>query len=103
MEDVQWQWFHSTAVYQHSSDGGFPKVVESFSFSRQESVSRDTDGCVFAPTTALSEYLVSQIWSVTPAPTLSDLVPRQIGFAQTKEIIVSRASVTLKEDWSSFG
>ena len=100
MEDVQWQWFHSTAVYQHSSDGGFPKVVETFSFSRQESVFRDTDGCVFAPTTALSEYLVSQIWSVTPAPTLSDLVP-VIG--QTKEIIVSRASVTLKKDWSSFG
>ena len=43
------------------------------------------------------------ILSVTPAPTPSYLVPRQIGFAQTREMIGSRASVTLKEDWSSFG
>ena len=59
VEDVQWQWFHNTTVYQHLSDGGFPKVVDTFSFSRQESVFRETDSCAFTPTTALSEYLVS--------------------------------------------
>ena len=37
-----------TAVYQHSTDGGFPKVVETFSFHRQQSVFSDTDSCVFA-------------------------------------------------------